>query len=262
MLEVYHHGSSVCAAKVRIVLEEKGIPWTGHYVDILAGEQFHPAFLKINPKGAVPVIMHDGRVLNESSVIAEYLDDAFDGPALKPADPMQRAHMRLWTKRVDEEIHPCVRPITYVTTHRHSIMEKRRDEVEHHINSDPSPYWRERKRGWIYKGFEAPDVGYAIRYFASLLREMDTVLAENEWLVGDSYTLADVGLTPFANRLELMGFTGLWAGLPHYARWFDAIKARPSFKPALYDWLPDELKERMQADGRRAWPEFQKLLAA
>ena len=47
MLEVYHHGSSVCAAKVRVVLFEKEIEWTSRYVDLLAGEQFNRGFLKM-----------------------------------------------------------------------------------------------------------------------------------------------------------------------------------------------------------------------
>jgi ganglioside-induced differentiation-associated protein 1 len=63
MIELYHHGSSVCAAKVRLVLAEKGIDWTGHYVDILKGEQFDPAYLKLNPKAVVPTLVHDGFVL-------------------------------------------------------------------------------------------------------------------------------------------------------------------------------------------------------
>ena len=43
MLELYHHGSSACAAKVRFALGEKGLEWVGHYVDILKGEQFRPS---------------------------------------------------------------------------------------------------------------------------------------------------------------------------------------------------------------------------
>ena len=61
MLELYHHGSSACAAKVRFVLAEKELVWTGHYVDILKGGQFDPAYLRINPKGVVPALVHDGR---------------------------------------------------------------------------------------------------------------------------------------------------------------------------------------------------------
>ena len=52
MLELYHNGSSVCAAKVRILLAEKDISWHSHYLDILAGDQFDPAYLKLNPSRA------------------------------------------------------------------------------------------------------------------------------------------------------------------------------------------------------------------
>ena len=65
MLALYHHGSSVCAAKVRLALAEKGVQWESRYVDILAGEQFAPEFLALNPKAAVPVLIHEGAVLTE-----------------------------------------------------------------------------------------------------------------------------------------------------------------------------------------------------
>ena len=64
MLELYHHGSSVCAAKVRMVLAEKGLDWKGHYLDILKGDQFDPDYLQLNPKAVVPTIIHDGKVMN------------------------------------------------------------------------------------------------------------------------------------------------------------------------------------------------------
>ena len=89
MLELYHHGSSVCAAKVRFCMGEKGIvPDEMHYIDILSGEQFNPEYLAINPKAVVPTLVHDGAVVAESTLICEYLDEVFDGPnshARRPA---------------------------------------------------------------------------------------------------------------------------------------------------------------------------------
>jgi hypothetical protein len=73
--------------------------------------------------------------------------------------------------------------------------------------------------------------------------------------------LADGALTPYANRLEMMSLSKMWADLPHFARWLAIVKQRASFKPALFDYLPDELRQRMLADGERAWPEFRKILA-
>ena len=65
MITLYHHGSSVCAAKVRIVLAEKSVPWEGVYVDILRGDQFDPAYVKLNPKAVVPTLVHDGKIIIE-----------------------------------------------------------------------------------------------------------------------------------------------------------------------------------------------------
>ena len=58
MFTLYHHGSSVCAAKVRFAMAEKGLEWDGVYIDILNGDQFKPEYLKINPKAVV----HNTRV--------------------------------------------------------------------------------------------------------------------------------------------------------------------------------------------------------
>ena len=96
MLELYHHGSSVCAAKVRLALAEKNVEWEGHYVDILKGDQFDPAYTKLNPKAVVPTLVHDGFVLQESTVICEYIDEVFPDPPLKPTAAAGRAQMRLW----------------------------------------------------------------------------------------------------------------------------------------------------------------------
>jgi glutathione S-transferase len=88
MIDLYHHGSSVCAAKVRLVLAEKEIVWKGHYVDILKGDQFSPEYLNLNPKAVVPTLVHDGNVILESTVICEYLDEVFPHPPLKPASAL------------------------------------------------------------------------------------------------------------------------------------------------------------------------------
>jgi glutathione S-transferase len=72
MLELYHHGSSVCAAKVRFALAEKRLEWTSHYIDLLKGEQFDPDFLAINPKcsPSAPLRqiegLHEGRISGSS----------------------------------------------------------------------------------------------------------------------------------------------------------------------------------------------------
>jgi len=85
MLELYHNNTSVCAQKVRLVLADKGIEATEHHLSLRAGDQQKPEYVKLNPKAAVPTLVHDGVVVTESTVIAKYLDEIFPEPPLRPA---------------------------------------------------------------------------------------------------------------------------------------------------------------------------------
>jgi glutathione S-transferase len=151
MLELYHHGSSVCAAKVRFALAEKGVEWQGHYLDILKGDQFDPAYMKLNPKAVVPTLVHDRKVIVESTVICEYLDEIFPDPPLQPADAFGRAQMRLWTKAVDETIHPACGEITFATCHRRIVGRLPPAEYQKFLASTPplsvTAHWHDRKKG-------------------------------------------------------------------------------------------------------------------
>lgn len=102
VLELYHHGSSTCAAKVRFALAEKAIAYRSHYVDLLKGENFRPEYLKLNPQAVVPTLVHEGVVLVESTVIREYLEDEFPPGLFAPSAPLA-AHgcvsgPRRWTR--------------------------------------------------------------------------------------------------------------------------------------------------------------------
>ena len=105
MLELYHNNISVCSQKVRLVLAEKNVPWVNRHVSLAKGEHLTPAFKKMNPRSVVPVIVHDGKTIIESTVICQYLDEVFPNPPLQPKDPADRALMRLWTKLPDEILH-------------------------------------------------------------------------------------------------------------------------------------------------------------
>src|SRR6202034_476331 len=77
MLKVYSSFNSICTQKVFITLAEKGLAYDTHNVNLFTNEQFKPDYLKINPKGVVPALDHDGRIIIESSLICEYLDESF-----------------------------------------------------------------------------------------------------------------------------------------------------------------------------------------
>lgn len=266
MLELYHHGSSVCAAKVRFALAEKGIEWNGHYVDVLAGEQFSPEFLALNPKAMVPVLRHDGKVLVESTLICEYLETVFPEPALYPHDPYRAYQARLWTKSVDEDLHPACSAITYVVSHRHTIIRNGVKSFADFLKtpSNESIEARKLKWQWIEQGLDAPGAADRIRLYNRYLHKMDETLAKCPWLAGDEFTIADVALTPYVNRLAMLGMNAMWEGgrLPRVEDWFARIRARPTFQAALLDWIPDTLRDDLISNGRQSWPAVQRILAA
>jgi len=264
MLTLYHHGSSACAAKVRFALEEKQIAWEGRYVDILAGEQFDPEYLKLNPKGVVPLLIDGDFVLPESTVICEYLEERFTDYPLMPADAKDRARVRLWTKAVDEDLHPACSAITYVVSHRHTILRNGVGSFEDFVENGDSAGKAARllKWQWIQDGIEAPGAKDKIKLYLDYLDKMEAVLATNPWLVGKRFTMADVALAPYLNRLAALAMEPLWQNgrLPNVERWFEAIKQRPAFESAFVKWMPQGLADEMYANGQQSWPDIKRLI--
>lgn len=267
MLELYHHGSSVCAAKVRYALNIRGVePDKMTYVDILKGEQFTPEFRKINPKAVVPSLVHDDKIVNESTLICEYVDEVFPGKKLIPTDPYEKAQMRLWTKAVDEQLHPACGELTFVCCHRHIVMRLGKEKLEEFLKATPdqsvTSKWKARKQEIVRLGFDAPGIADTIRLYDSWLFKMEDALKQHEWLAGDQFTLADVGFAPYVNRLDMLNMSGLWTGdrLPHVEKWFNKISANESFKKAFLDWCPEDLTNDLKTFGTQSWPEVRKIV--
>ena len=248
MIELYHHGSSVCAAKVRFALMEKGLKWKGHYIDLLKGENFNPEYLKLNANAVVPTLVHDGQILTKSTIICEYLEDEFPEPSLKPQKSLELARMRQWTKAVDEHIQPACKYITYAACHRHILKRLPPDKFAQYMAGPVvvaasqvagDPYWVESKRAIVDVGLKAPGVASKFRMYDDYLQQMEDALTEHEWLVGDTFTLADVSMTPYLNRLDMLGMSEMWTQYrTHLSAWFARIKARPTFSACFQILVP------------------------
>lgn len=264
MLTLYHHGSSACAAKVRFALEEKQLDWEGRYIDLMRGEQFAPDYVAVNPKAVVPTLVHDEAVITESTVICEYLDETFPEPALMPSAPLERARVRIWTKAVDEELHPACSALTYIVSHRHRILRQGAASFEEFLEAGGTEgrAARERKWQWIQHGLDAPGAADQLRIYSGFIEKMDRTLEGGAWLSGDAFTLADVALAPYLFRLESLAMDSIWRDgrLPRVDDWYARIRSRPSFSPAFERWMPEELAREMKAYGSRARPEIEKSL--
>lgn len=261
MIELYHYDTSVCAQKVRLVLAEKGLDFSSHDVNLIAGEQHAPDYVKLNPNHVVPTLVHGGRVLIESSLIDEYLDDAFPKPALRPADPLERHAMRVWVKRIDDKVHPSAGVITYAIGPRNAVLQQPDEVREANIAAIPDPARRAARRSVIEHGVKAPEFADALLRFVELLDDMEARLADSAWLSGDAFGLADVSALPYVLRLEHLAMTPLIAetARPRVADWLVRVKARPSFETAITAWVPAPILELFRSQGEAVWADVERL---
>ncbi len=264
---LYHHGSSVCAAKVRLAMAEKDLEWNGVYIDILKGEQFNPDYLKLNPKGVVPTLVHDDLVIPDSTVIIEYLDQIAPDTSVHPKDPWSRAQVRYWTKAVDEDLHPACGAVTFVCSHRHTVLKNLGPKgAEEFLASTPpisvTSDWKSQKDAFVRYGFDAPGASDKVKLYDTYLKKMDKALENKQWLVENTYSIADISMVPYVNRLAMMSMRGMWENnrLPNVEKWFNRVEALPNFKKCLIDWVPDELTNDLRENGAQSWPEVAKIL--
>jgi len=85
-LELYNFPASTCSLKVRICLAEKKLDWVDHRLSPSSTDHLAPEYLKINPNGVVPTLLHDGDAILDFSVIIEYFDEVFQGVKLTATD--------------------------------------------------------------------------------------------------------------------------------------------------------------------------------
>ncbi len=254
-ITLYHHNSSVCAAKIRLALKEKQLDWESREMT-LEGDQFDPDYLKLNPKAVVPTLVHDGTVVVESNVILEYLEDAFPSPTLRPEAPGDRAAMRLWLQRLDEGsdgIHHAISVLTYGIAYRHQIVEAAGGDDPELLRKTIPKFMNANSARWledvVCHGTGAPSLRTALRRMDALLADFEVALEDREWLCG-SYSIADVAYTPYMVRLDLLSLSFLWGRRPAVARWYARLKARNSIG-AVLDYYRPHYRDRLLEHGRK-----------
>lgn len=220
-MKLYSGPLSLFARKVEIALGEKGLPFEREMVPFSQGEGYspkHPAVLAANPKGQVPVLVDGDLTLFDSTVILEYLDEAYPQPPLMPAEPAARARCRLLELTADEILLRPLQRLMY------------RTEPE-----SPDP---QRRRQLDAEG----DVAEA--ELRALFRAVEDRL-QGPYLCG-AFSTADIGMFMsllFARRLRGPGLEEV----PALAAWFERVAARPAVKA-----VAAEIAEADQRLSRRA----------
>jgi glutathione S-transferase len=245
--------NSICTQKVYLTLIEKELPWTSQYIDLFKNEQYRPEYLKLNPKGVVPTLIHEGRTIVESTLICEYLDQTFPVPSLVPTSAYDQAQMRRWSKHIDEGIFEATREISFSAMFRDKMKGMTQEQREGRFRNIGDPARRARMISTYEDGCDSPYVEHGIFAFEKLFQEMDDALTPGQdWLVGKNFTLGDINIIPFAARLHYLDLLDVWiAARPRVRVWWERAQSRPSFSGAITNLLTQEQIEAMYASGSR-----------
>lgn len=235
MLELYHDWRSFCSIKVRLCLAEKGLSWESRFVDLMKLEHTTPDYLKLNPNGVVPTLVHDGVPIHESTIINEYLNEVFPTPALMPDNPVDRARARFWVKFEDDVLHPAIRPATFALMMSPELAERSDEELEAMVASHPNKARAEEYRRTARQPIDQVKVEAARQTIISALGRLERRLSEVPWLGGQTYSLADIAAAPFIDRLEELNLTDLWQSHAALRDWIARSKARPAYQIAIPD---------------------------
>jgi glutathione S-transferase len=243
MLTLYHYWSSVCSPKVRLCLAEKELSYESRHIDLFTFEHWEPFYRKINPKGVVPALDHDGKIMIESNVLIEYLEDAFPEIRLRPRDPYATAQMRLWIYNSEEIAHANVNTCSHNPRHAVRLAKKpyTRDQLDRAAANCPNPIIMARFLHRQAQGVSEAEENDAYTALDYLLGMMEEALTTNAWLAGSDYSLADIAMTPYINRIEVLKRPEMIgaAKRPRVAAWWQKLQARPAFQEAFSFANPD-----------------------
>jgi len=197
-IKLYEAVPSSNSDRVKIALNEKGLAYERVSLNLAKREQKKPEFLKLNPYGKVPVIDDGGKILFESCIINEYLDEQYPDPPLMPKDPFLRARGRIL--------------------------------VDYGMNYLHETYFALRNEFFFKKEGERDTalVAEKQRELRSMLRYLEEALGDKPYFL-DEFSLTDIDLWPRFGRLEDYGALPS-PDLPRLGAWIGRMKARASIK--------------------------------
>jgi glutathione S-transferase len=252
MLELYHFGPVANSLTPLLCLLEKGLAFENRVLDSRKWEHHEPAFRLINPEGIVPVLVHDGRVVRESTVINEYLEDVFPQPPLRPADPWLRAEMRVLTKYVDEYFCPA---LTVIGAHGATPFASKIDKAEMATRLANMPN-EEVRRKWATvseTGYTEAELVDARRRLGNCVRKLEEILERaGPWLIDEFYSLADIKWYSMSPALpRVMPDACNPEATPAISGWLERMAARPAVQ-ALPRYAPQRPTSDANANPRSA----------
>lgn len=227
------------SGRVYQALLEKGVDFVKHELQGREFEHLKPAYLAINPKGQVPTLVHDGHVMPEGMIANEYIDEAFEGPPLRPADLRERWRMRVWQRYAENDLGRCLMMINWNRIVPTFVGERSEEEVLKVLETVPDP---DRRRSWLsaYRQVTPPEqIEESHRRARAGAQKVEAHLRQHPWVAGQVFSLADIDLNNFC------GFMAMW--MPELVNETDT--------PAFLAWR-QKMEERASTKAMRAQSNF------
>lgn len=233
MLDLFHAEPTGDSARVLIVLEEKGLEFRGHYVDVLALEQYRPPLVELAPGGEMPVLVRDGVASTGASAVCELLEEAFPERPLMPTGARERWCVRVWQKHVDDLLASAVTELAWQAYGGRSLPPPARAEceasLERIVPAEERPRWLA-----ALAGYGEEQLARAHARVEETVVKVEAALAGSEWLAGPMFSLADVAVFAYFNYLPALGSARLnESEAPRALAWLRAISERPAVRTAL-----------------------------
>ena len=234
-VHVLHFMGSSCSQKLRIFLSLKGIKWESHLVELHTNENFRPWFLGINPRGLVPVLVHDGAVHIESNDIIQYLERTFPAPRLIPAGHENEVAALL---KHEDDLHLDLRTLSFRFVFAPPGAPKPAEALASYAANGSGTVQGAKDRDkeiqiefWqraAKEGFSDERARASARKFRAEFEALDKRLAQSLCLMGESLSVLDIAWFIYAFRLSLAGYPFKRLH-PHVAAWEEKLRARPEF---------------------------------
>lgn len=230
-LHLLHFQGSACSQKVRIFLAEKGIAWESHPVDLLRQAHATPWFLGINPRGVVPVLVHNGVVHVESNDIMEYLDTLPSPiPPFFPQNASERARVRE-SLALEDSLHMDLRTITMGFLVPYVLARKSSKVLDAYEQSGAPDPQRDKEVAWwrafAQEGVRPDQARASVRAFATAFETLEQWLQANTWLIGQRLSVLEVAWFISLHRLVCARYP--IQRHPRLKTHYESLLKRPSF---------------------------------
>lgn len=234
-LHLFHFMLSNCSQRVRLALEEKGLAWTSHHLNLPGNEHCDPDYLRINPNGVVPTLVHDGQVVLESNDILAYLDENFPEPPLTPKDAAAASKMQEHIA-ASSAFQGTIKVLSHELLFR-PFRKVGPDEIALYERNHPDPELVAFLREYSEAGpaWDAR-VEAARKDLDTTFGALEAALGDAPWLSGEAYGQADISWVVNANRLLQAQVD--FAAWPRLRDWAQRAMGRPAFDRAVASYQP------------------------